>query len=544
MADWRFYGRQRETDRLVRYIGNKGFAAYIVHGKRGVGKTHLLKEVGRRRKTDAPMLFYETPEDLSRYDSDGYALLEAVRNADAMHLLDGYDISAPVKGYLFRDMLHHLVQRGAIVVLDEFHNARKTLTEGNLKWVIDQHKLDKNVDERGKIIVMGSHQQKISMMLRGDQPLSGRFYPGANLKSWSIRTVAEMAEEHGFLQDPGKFLTLWTAYGGMPGNWERFATHDVFRNLRDFSAWPNDGNDWHMAFIETEKNWLRENPEDRYDWKAYVSLSRENRDILLWMARNAPRGCRENRFPQHIRMRKNPDFRTSVEQMSGRLELIAENREFAKENAKKLLQIKDPYIQFQIMALQNSAINMEMPVHPDSQSRQSFHEPRKPEDHAIKELAAMQVLEGHALERLAAETWECCEDVHYSKSRIWRQSDARNRPLREDPAEIDLYVQVYLGTGRRPVFGSCKRSAGKLSGPQLDADIKRFLSMMPEGKTADYMKTARHVLIAPSFTPDQRRRMERDGRECMDIQDMFREAFERKGSEPEHEPEDREPPGP
>ena len=61
MADWRFYGRVKEMNRLegalqLQEHKSRGFCAVRIVGRRGVGKTELLAEAGRRGTRNAPVL--------------------------------------------------------------------------------------------------------------------------------------------------------------------------------------------------------------------------------------------------------------------------------------------------------------------------------------------------------------------------------------------------------------------------------------------------------------------------------------------------------
>ena len=63
---------------------------------------------------------------------------------------------------------------------------------------------------------MVSHQQQVLDMFRSTEPLHQRASMIAGLRQWRVQTVLEMAAEQGFLQRPGRFLTLWCAFGGVP----------------------------------------------------------------------------------------------------------------------------------------------------------------------------------------------------------------------------------------------------------------------------------------------------------------------------------------
>ena len=135
--------------------------------------------------------------------------------------------------------------------------------------------------------MMGSHQQQLLRMFHSDQPLYGRATSTVRLHPWSAGTVLEMASEQGFLRHPARFLTLWSAYGGVPKHWHRFASSNRTAKLRDFTLWPDDSA-WRRAFLDDERRLLAD-PEERFDNAAYVELAPQTREVLLWLARNCPR---------------------------------------------------------------------------------------------------------------------------------------------------------------------------------------------------------------------------------------------------------------
>ncbi len=59
MAEWRFYGRERELAEVRSVIEMPGFRAELILGGRGIGKTELLEETRRRSGNNPPMLIFE-----------------------------------------------------------------------------------------------------------------------------------------------------------------------------------------------------------------------------------------------------------------------------------------------------------------------------------------------------------------------------------------------------------------------------------------------------------------------------------------------------
>ncbi len=94
---------------------------------------------------------------------------------------------------------------------------------------------------------------------------------------------------------PGRFLTLWTAYDGLPHNWERFATSEAAAPLRDASRWPSAGEsakeeaDWQRAFLDMERNHLAQARDARLNTRTFIELPGPMQQIIIWMGRHPRR---------------------------------------------------------------------------------------------------------------------------------------------------------------------------------------------------------------------------------------------------------------
>jgi len=89
-----------------------------------------------------------------------------------------------------------------------------------------------------------------------------------------------MADAHGLLARPGRLLTLWTSYGGVPRYWERFVRNGT--RLRDFLEMP-DGDTWRHRFIADERK-LLDGYGERYDSGVYIEFRGLAREALLALA--------------------------------------------------------------------------------------------------------------------------------------------------------------------------------------------------------------------------------------------------------------------
>ena len=89
----------------------------------------------------------------------------------------------------------------------------------------------------------------------------------------------------------------------MPKHWHRFANSNRTAKLRDFTLWPDDSA-WRRAFLDDERRLLAD-PEERFDNAAYVELAPQTREVLLWLARNCPRGATTDEL--HVGLGKSGD---------------------------------------------------------------------------------------------------------------------------------------------------------------------------------------------------------------------------------------------
>ena len=90
----------------------------------------------------------------------------------------------------------------------------------------------------------------------------------------------DMATDQGLLARPSKFLTLWTAYGGMPSHWQRYCTSDDYSHLHIIE----NMNEWRQAFLDIERDNLVSVKGERFDDRAFIELQDIHRRILLWVA--------------------------------------------------------------------------------------------------------------------------------------------------------------------------------------------------------------------------------------------------------------------
>ena len=528
MAEWGFYGRQDELEKLRRFIERSGFAARRVTGGRGIGKTALLWEVRRQSENNPPMLIFELGDPKAEsqaatnqrlFDETPSALkemasLEAPVPADA-------EIPGRPQRY-FSATIRKLLAQGAVVCLDEFHMAMGTPLEGGVKRLIDKsRKLNDNLP--GKLILMGSHQQRMQEMFACTELLHRRAPSIVRLKQWRLPTVFGMAEKQGFLQYPGRMLTLWTAFGGVPGNWERFVGEEA-DNLARMGAWDND-DAWREAFL----GWYRQllgDPEERYDNRAFVELGIRARQALLHLALRAPKAQKFKDFPKELRQppktepgqRPEMGLGDALEMLHGHLGLVEYSAEFMATSEPKW-RIADNNTLFQLSVCPELFAQLARKKIGDNRVDAEEPEALAP--------AHLQTLEGHALERMAAAWLATQPGVDM----------CRHAVSREGKPDIDvLAIRGQRSDPLAVVMAGCKRNAEKHDTAVLKRQFDEFLRATPHGWGRRLLEKSdeklEKLLFSPDFIPPQYREARKAGFRALGIHDMVKRG---PGHTPLHE---------
>ena len=158
-----------------------------VLGGRGVGKTRLLEKVAEiveAKPGGPPVIFIEIPvastvdrdESLIKKTVDKLLTIAAEKHLPLMRRITAPWSDEPaIPIILFTETLRHLIRHGAIVMLDEFHNASELGLVSEVKLVVDKFRMAENRPP-GQLLITGSHQQNILAMFRSVAPLYQRFY--------------------------------------------------------------------------------------------------------------------------------------------------------------------------------------------------------------------------------------------------------------------------------------------------------------------------------------------------------------------------------
>ena len=533
---WRFYGRTKEINELQSLMLTKRFKSIAVLGGRGVGKTRLLEKVAEvvEAKPDGPpVIFIEIP---ILGTNDRYELLnETVEKLLSISVKKGLPpmrrITAPWSDepanpkILFTETLRHLIRHGAIVMLDEFHNASALGLISEIKIVVDKFRMAENRPP-GQLLITGSHQQNILAMFRSDAPLYQRFYNKIKLSPLSVRSLLEMADDHGWLANPMRYLTLWTAFGGIPRNWERFAEPE--NAVGFFDQWSDD-DAWRTAFVKHEFSRVINDDEERFDSKAFVELAAIPRELLVWMADNRPNGEEETKIRQSIfgsapRPTNINEWEANVDTdrkwawalhvLDNHLNMIESYKPYGGSSKPRSWRIRDNTTLFQLAVLGLSRIARDQEV--------SSEEPLA----LPLALEKLRQIEGFAFERLVAGWFRGFENV------IRCTHGAYGEKLR------DMDILATLGSdgiSKTVVFGGCKRSSHRHRLWQTHKDIEAFREMA--AKSRELPSDERRFLFSPEFTAEQREKLKIGGFETADIRYMADHSAASPFPEPTPAPE-------
>ncbi|MDE2738791.1 MAG: hypothetical protein OXH47_04620 [Paracoccaceae bacterium] len=510
-SPWRFYGREMEIEMLERDLeflpdphgkrnGRRQFSVLKIRGRRGLGKTRLIQEIIPRVPHGLPFVLYELPNPKRESTSIGAINQELLLKAGEVGLGEEMQgILQPVTQYTtdtyrFMDILQAYMKLGAVVVLDEFHLVKNLGLVSYAKQAIDQGIFGKD-SHPGKIVLMGSHQQKLQDLFTASAPLYGKVNAHVHLHPWPLSTIMEMASEQGILKEPGKFLTLWTAYGGIPRNWERYCTDDRFAHLHSIS----DEKEWRMAFLMAEKTFLTE-PMERFDARTFIELTSEVRDVLLWFGREHPRGAKLDLIPSELGSRA---FKLEAcEMLHTDLDLMDRYGPLLiRDNVR--WKITDQYTLFQI--------NIFRELMTPSDDRMALEFDKTPE------LARMMTIEGVGMESLATAFMAEQEGINWKQSTVWHTHVAGE-------GDIDVLAANTMVDPWKVWLGEAKRNEDQFNTDKIKNFQDRFLAKLGDGSQARKVQVADlgRVLFAPVFNSNKRDIFRKKGFEAIDIHDMAR----------------------
>ena len=519
---WQFYGRKGKTRELEARLQfyprvKRNFSAIRVRGRRGTGKTVLMQHVQQRCPADLPFIFYEMPDPEREPASVESVNRELLTMAGGLGLEEDMQALLPAitehttDTFRFMDILKSLMTLGTVVVFDEFHHARKLGLVSYVKQVIDRGHFPGGRDKYpGRIVLMGSHQQKIDELFTSSAPLYQRVDSYVHLSPWKLPTVMEMAFDQGILFHPGKFLTLWTAYGGMPYNWERYCTDSRYEHLHSIA----DETEWRKSFLEVEGAFLTE-PGERFDARAFIEINPSVRDILLWFGRAKPQGAQLSELPREL---GTESFKLeAVELLRLNLALMDRYGPLLKTDDARW-RITDQYTLFQVCVFR------ELMAGKGDQVRDRLT--------GNPELERLNSLEGHGMETLAEAFLAEQEGVSWHQTNVWHPAVAKEGDIDIMAADTDSKpIRVWLG--------EAKRNARQLNPTRIRAFQDRFLSVLGDDREARDIREGnlQRILFAPVFSRKDHQHFASHGFQAMDIHGMARSFGLDPAPEFDEEPE-------
>lgn len=518
-----FYGRAEELDLLIRAMTRMSVPTVALFGLRRIGKTELLdRAIAHIRALPAcdskPIVSMEIPEIDPNLDEQFRSCIHQAGLADRLEGIEHWNWSPEVAPqHRFSEMVSHLVKQGVVVCLDEFHNIENyPPLKSNIKRIIDILRSPTHNPQPtgGGIVVAGSHQQNMLRILKNNkEPLYDRFLTEHRLIQLKAPALLEMAAEQGWLRDPRQFLTLYSAYGGVPGLWSKY--HEDSNLNPNLQYKPNDsGNSlahWQARFWQYESLRPLHNVRDSYNFKGMVEQNSTTERILRLIATH-PEGYRRSNVlnlnpppkpsPEEAKLPWRTVLENSIEILEDHLQMIRliSNFKGKKTNVNKY-RINDNDVRHQLLI--------------------------KKRQLSVEEIGSMDPIdlmhelftteqEGHDLEKIAMEYL-----VHRAKYSIGEY----NVQLPNNGPEIDVLVWP---VGRRQsqiqplIMGSCKRDADELVKQSYSPErvFGPFLQTHFDNQNLPRPKLIRYMVIAPHLSTEQHQTLERRGFEPLDLRKM------------------------
>ena len=231
MKEWRFYGRKQELEDVCGYMRVDTFRAVAVFGGRGYGKTKLIEEAFAEIPKDYTKVYMELPDateidrDRSKYKRKVQLFYDEFRprfeKTRFGYMLEELRIPENGDGFFekgFSRILDRVVKEPKTVfIIDEAQNADDIGLIYPLKRTIDTRRLATG-EKAGTLVLAGSHQQKMHKMMAADRPLGYRCQH-LHLPPFNSQDLLRIGAEHGWLDRPRRFLTMYAALGGVLRLW-------------------------------------------------------------------------------------------------------------------------------------------------------------------------------------------------------------------------------------------------------------------------------------------------------------------------------------
>ena len=507
-APWSFYGRREELGSLLETMRRPRWFFGAIRGRRRIGKTALIQQALKTVSDDAPagprVLLVRIPDSspadfaaVFRSALGEAGLAPDTGAAEAIRDLPG--IAATVGS---------LCSRSVIVILDEFQVCHRGPLSGLpslLQAQVDRLQ-DRNV--AGGLIVLGSVQAEMEALLHDRRaPLFGRTTFELTLGPWDLSTIFEVCRDHGAV-DPARCLTLYTLFGGVPKYWRHFAETDGLDTIREWEPW---------AQQVCERLFLRSDSPLREEGEGLLvrELQRNYLAILRTLAERP--SCTHAELQDALPELSLGPYLNAV---TNDLRLVERKLPiFAGERQRRArYTISDPFLCAWLRVMQ-----------PACQAARILPAPQV----ALRLLARLRTLEGHAFERMVRDATEAASRAAAADLPITDHvAGYWNRP-RIQPGSVEIDFIAWNAEERCVRFGSCKRNPDRHDAASLRGfrnHVDRFLATGVGKRFTGW----RHqfALFAPRFSGEQRAELEADGWICRDLADFQRMLRDEEPGEP------------
>ena len=208
-ADWRFFGRNNELEKLV-----GSTESFFIAGIRKIGKTSLLREVERRLLEKGHIVHYVTVQHLTNIQEAVEAIVKKLSVRDAVHIYKRTEI---FKESLLESVLRKISSpsKPVTLILDEFGNLIKENRKED--WQVIGLLRDFVQSGRLRLIMSGYQELFVKQYDEFNSPFVN-FVGYMKLKPFSDAEITELIVEPlkiwGTINDKSSFVSLLASQFG------------------------------------------------------------------------------------------------------------------------------------------------------------------------------------------------------------------------------------------------------------------------------------------------------------------------------------------
>lgn len=220
-----FFGRDRETKKLIDTFMSNGMQVILIYGRRRVGKSELIRHV--LSECNVPGIYYECKQTSERNNLDSLVSLYVSENN--MPPLQFGSLEEFLEYYFSQSL-----DKPMVLVLDEYPYIRELVDgmDSILQSLIDRYRDSSQL----KFIICGSYVDTMKSILEKENPLYGRVDLTINLKPMDYYDSAFFYPDY----SPEDKVRIYSVLGGIP-YYNRFVDtkKNVKENIIDLVASPD-----------------------------------------------------------------------------------------------------------------------------------------------------------------------------------------------------------------------------------------------------------------------------------------------------------------